>query len=367
MSGHNNEEDASRQSSWEGRRNGRSAAALERLRTAADAQGFVCHAEQWNGVGARYPFECASGHRFERVASSVLYRVRGCQQCRRGAVQDRFEKIVADRGGECLDGRYLGHRVRHQMRCCQGHEWTPEGCSLLQGVWCPHCAGVGNRQRPEGAIRKYGLAQLHARAAEQGGRCLALVYRTGWDYYPFECAAGHSWEAMAYKIFKGSWCRLCADARLAAERTDADGLTRIQAAASAHGGRCLSETYRGVNRPHWFQCASGHTWKALGRSILHGAWCRRCQNNRATLGIEAMHALAQERGGRCLSDTYVNNKTKLTWECHRGHVWSAIPGNVKGRGQWCPQCAILNTIRAKNQWKRKRYEAVHGELEHKQG
>ncbi|QQX88025.1 hypothetical protein JJQ59_21680 [Cupriavidus necator] len=55
----------------------------------------------------------------------------------------------------------------------------------------------------------------------------------------------------------------------------------------------------------------------------------------------------------------MNTSTKLTWECHRGHVWQATPGKVKHHGHWCPQCAILDRVRAKNRWKRKRYEA-HG-------
>ena len=57
------------------------------------------------------------------------------------------------------------------------------------------------------------------------------------------------------------------------------------------------------------------------------------------LTIEDMHTIAKERGGRCLSKTYVNVDTKLKWQCEKGHVWEAIPDCIKNRGQWCPYCS----------------------------
>ncbi|MET3135138.1 putative phosphodiesterase [Oxalobacteraceae bacterium GrIS 1.11] len=51
------------------------------------------------------------------------------------------------------------------------------------------------------------------------------------------------------------------------------------------------------------------------------------------LTIEEMRAIAEERDGLCLSDTYVNGHTHLLWECAMGHQWHAIPGSVK-RGTW---------------------------------
>ena len=53
-----------------------------------------------------------------------------------------------------------------------------------------------------------------------------------------------------------------------------------------------------------------------------------------------MKALAEGRGGRCLSDEYNGSKTKLKWECAYGHGWEAIPNNVKNLGSWCPHCRV---------------------------
>jgi hypothetical protein len=55
------------------------------------------------------------------------------------------------------------------------------------------------------------------------------------------------------------------------------------------------------------------------------------------LSIQDMHVLAQQRRGKCLSEAYVNNRTKLKWCCEKGHVWEATPHNIK-TGHWCPVC-----------------------------
>jgi hypothetical protein len=72
------------------------------------------------------------------------------------------------------------------------------------------------------------------------------------------------------------------------------------------------------------------------------------------LTIEEMKQIAQDRGGECLSDEYVNTMTNLKWRCKDGHVWEARPLNIKRgkdghvwearplnikRGGWCPYCS----------------------------
>ena len=56
------------------------------------------------------------------------------------------------------------------------------------------------------------------------------------------------------------------------------------------------------------------------------------------LTIQEMQKLATTKGGKCLSDTYVNDRTKLLWQCKKGHQWKATPSNIK-QGKWCPRCA----------------------------
>lgn len=55
--------------------------------------------------------------------------------------------------------------------------------------------------------------------------------------------------------------------------------------------------------------------------------------------IETLQAAAIRRGGKCLSTTYVNNKTHYLWECGVcQNQWKATWNNVSSRNSWCPKC-----------------------------
>ncbi|MGH9337405.1 MAG: hypothetical protein ACRD21_26955, partial [Vicinamibacteria bacterium] len=90
----------------------------------------------------------------------------------------------------------------------------------------------------------------------------------------------------------------------------------MQALAKKKGGLCLSEKYKNAHTPLLWQCAQGHRWRARptsvkGRRFGKGTWCRECYLQRLRergwpepLRIEDMRALAESRGGRCLSKIY---------------------------------------------------------------
>lgn len=53
--------------------------------------------------------------------------------------------------------------------------------------------------------------------------------------------------------------------------------------------------------------------------------------------MEELRALAISRGGRVVSNHYINNSTRVRWRCSETHEWEATPASVR-RGSWCPKC-----------------------------
>lgn len=59
--------------------------------------------------------------------------------------------------------------------------------------------------------------------------------------------------------------------------------------------------------------------------------------------IEKIKALAEERGGKCLTDQFINISAKLTWSCgkiHDGkniHTWEQFLDPII-EGAWCQKC-----------------------------
>lgn len=97
---------------------------------------------------------------------------------------------------------------------------------------------------------------------------------------------------------------------------------------------------------------------AWGSEILKGSWCPTCRTeDRRRQGIESMRAIAAERGGQCVSDNYVDNKTRLEWECARGHRWWARPRQIT-TGNWCAQCHFLSQITNEKTRRKRTHEVV---------
>jgi len=333
-------------------------ASFERLKERAKELGWRCLADRWAGYQIPYPFECESGHRFERRPTQMLYRRLECTECQGNALRERWLANVKEKGGELVAGAFTGLLGRYRLRCAAGHEWEAQGRKISEGSWCPTCAHQASARRNR---RSDGLALLQAAAHARGGKCHADSYVDGRQRYLFECERGHRWQTQGSEILRGRWCARCAQkakgAVVAASHFYQDGLKKLQDASRVHGGQCLADVYVGAVEKYRFRCADGHEWSAIASQIWLGHWCPRCAKIKQRSTIEQMQAIAAERGGMCLSTEYEGRHVKLSWQCHLGHVWQTRPAIVKGVS-WCPSCANLARIEKRNRWKRLRYDAV---------
>ena len=94
------------------------------------------------------------------------------------------------------------------------------------------------------------------------------------------------------------------------------------------------------------KCEHNHIFNKTIGSILNGQWCRECYleyGGRLMIGRKNILPIAKEiaktRGGECISEEYVNCKTKLKFRCANGHEWESVFNNIK-KGTWCPICNI---------------------------
>ena len=174
------------------------------------------------------------------------------------------------------------------------------------------------------------IEHCHKIAKEKSGKCLSKIYKNNSSKLEWECSLGHRWEAPLKSIKKGHWCSACT-------RTKKLSIEEMQKIAESKNGKCLSEDYINTKTKLKWKCEKGHIWESTPGNVKHGYWCLKC-SGREKLTIEEMQEIAKERGGKCLSNVYKNMRTKLKWECGKGHIWESTPGNIK-RGSWCPKCS----------------------------
>ena len=144
---------------------------------------------------------------------------------------------------------------------------------------------------------------------------------------------------MPNNIKNGHWCLKCSGK----EKLTIEEMRKI---AEARGGICLSTKYINIATRLKWQCKERHIWEASPQSVSRGNWCLKC-SGKEKLTIEEMRKIAKKLGGKCLSDKYINNRTKLKWQCKDGHIWEARPYHVKS-GHWCRVCANLREGKRKN-------------------
>jgi hypothetical protein len=112
----------------------------------------------------------------------------------------------------------------------------------------------------------------------------------------------------------------------------------MQKLAESRGGKCISEAYVSLKTKLTWQCAKGHTWEAVSYQVRRGTWCPVCNREKRMPTIEEMHLIAESRDGICLSDEYVNSYTNLKWQCANGHIWESTPSRIIHDGAWCKKC-----------------------------
>lgn len=175
---------------------------------------------------------------------------------------------------------------------------------------------------------------MQALAMLYDGECLSEEYKDSHTKLIWKCSLGHQWEASPTNIKQGKWCPFCAGRHQTIEN--------MRSLARLYSGECLSSTYRSAKVKLQWKCKHGHVWEARPDNVNHGYWCPFCAKKRAATkrmgSIKEVQAVAQDRGGICLSDKYLGNNVKLRWQCKQDHIWEATPGNIKS-GKWCPVCA----------------------------
>ena len=327
---------------------------IEEMYKLAEEKGGKCLSENYNGINSKLKWQCKEGHIWETTPSKIK-RGSWCPVCvnKRKGVRIYTIKMMNDiaskRMGKCLSDTYNGYQTKLKWQCEHGHKWEATPGKIVMGRWCPTCAVINRTNARRGNIE-----EMQSIAKERGGLCLSTKYIESHSKLKWQCKEGHTWEATPASIIRGSWCRFC-------EGNYKLTINDMHEIALQKGGKCLSEEYVNVDRKLKWQCKEGHVWETTPDNIKSGHWCpkcsiiRRANSQRST--IEKMREIAEKRGGKCLSNEYVNNHTKIKWQCAEGHTWLARPTDIISN-KWCPICA-KNRMRRPRKYNRNYKEFPH--------
>ena len=363
---------------------------IQEMQELAKQKGGKCLSTEYIDGKTKLQFQCSEGHRWYATPGKIKFG-RWCPRCRTPSVGERicreyFEVIfhhefpaykprwlINDRGNRMeLDGYCKDLKLAFEYQGSQHFESSSlfTGGNLAQRkkddvvkemvckqnevalIIIPYTIEYGDMQKyiieeckknsvklPNeiksvdyttfDVYRLEKIKDMQEFAELKGGTCLSDVYVNCETKLQWKCREGHTFLMTPNKVQQGHWCPYCAGvAKLTIEE--------MHDLAKLKGGRCLSTVYvNGRTKLKW-QCKEGHTWETAPSNVKHGSWCPVCSGN-ISLTIQNMQVLARQKGGKCLSDVYVNCETKLHWQCKEGHTFFMNPNQVQ-QGQWCPKC-----------------------------
>ena len=201
-----------------------------------------------------------------------------------------------------------------------------------------HTQGYGCKKCANTAIsnsKKLSIKDCQISANERGGRCLSTEYINRDTKMKWQCKEGHIWEVAYNNISKSrSWCPKCGKISSANKRRS--NIEECNKIANERGGKCLSAEYINNNTKMKWECEEGHTWETTFTHIKSSqSWCPTCSKHEK-ITIKDCEISATERGGKCLSTEYIVGK-KIKWKCGEGHEWESLFS--RANPQWCPYCS----------------------------
>ena len=292
---------------------------LADMQFAAESKGGLFLSLGYLGNQINHRWRCSAGHEWEAAPSSIR-RGTWCSQCHRASTKftlSDMREVARKKGGECLSTEYANSRTKILWRCGSGHEWLAQPSQVKIGHWCSVCA-IGQK--------KLSIDDLRKLAAVKGGSCLSTTYRKNSNLLAWQCHSGHEWAATGTSVKSGQWCPHCLKY----------SIDEMKSLAMSRGGECLSDAYARIRDKLVWRCGHGHRWETSGSSIVRGGWCPACAGKKK-LDLPSLQNLAATKGGRCLSNEYVDSKFPMLWQCADGHQWSA-PASTIRRGSWCGPC-----------------------------
>ncbi|CAG8514693.1 8815_t:CDS:2 [Scutellospora calospora] len=197
---------------------------------------------------------------------------------------------------------------------------------------------------------KFSLSDTMMIAESYGEKCFSKEYINCEIPMLWECSEYYQWKC-SFRSIKNrhSWCSYCSNRKLnisvAKELACAKnryhqfllslsnikngknwyreymklGLEFAQNLANKRSGTCLSSSYHNRCTSLSWKCSKKHSCTKLDISVAK--------------------AIAYSRGGECLIDSYTNCKSQLLWRCNKNHQWYATLSHVKNDNTWYPYCS----------------------------
>lgn len=288
-----------------------------------------------------------------------------CPQCRNDNLKlpnglEKAKKYAKDKGGKCLSKIYINSYSKLEWKCKnkEHNSWFSKYSAIASGVWCPECGANKNVQ--ENRVRNI-LNYLF--------KTKFLKSKLKWNINPktkkileldgYSKKLGIAFEYQGEHHFKQNVFN------------KKNMLDNIQYKDQIKKENCLINNLKliTINYIKNINCFTSFMLE-INRAIKEVNTQYDLYHNEEELqkifnltlgtGVQKSKLLnankhAKFKNGKCLSQNYINNSTKMEWKCHNeNHLsWFSPYNSVVSNKKWCPECAghkIIDGITLANEY-----------------
>jgi hypothetical protein len=284
-----------------------------------------------------FEIQCELGHVW-KTCWNYLRRGRWCIHCynKNFITNDDVNRVIEERAGVLLTP-YINSKTPIKIKCKYDHEWNSLAYNVVKGgSWCPYCMNfrseeicriafesIFNEKFPK--YRPKQLVGVVGRQLEIDGYCpqLGIGFEHNGDQHYGDV-----------RFFNSKYQK---------NLVENDKL-KIK--------YCNENNIKLVIIPQLFT----HTkYENLISFIVDNLMQQNCQfilpedkniqlnlsgiyhNNRQENWLMTAKMIAENHGGKCLSNTFIQILFPMEWQCKKGHIWMAPLSRIKA-GSWCEQC-----------------------------
>lgn len=225
---------------------------------------------------------------------------------------------LQEKGYQCLTP-YVSSNSNIHVICPNGHKWDARAKKLM--IPCNNCKkcwkiyGVNAKERVAQVIQSRGGTQL----APYDPKIMKV-----------QCEKGHIFERRTASINQGTWCTVCPDPNFARCKA------RFERVVKEKNLTVLSP-YIDTHKTVQLMCHVGHTYWQAPSDLYRTSGCSHCRGLTKEASEIKFRKYVQDKGG-VITGEYINNCTKVSVVCDKGHNFAIAPSNTL-RGGWCSKCA----------------------------
>jgi len=369
-----------------------------KIKNIIESKQGKCLFSEYVDHASKYNIQCKNNHLWSTTYTSIVRQNTWCPQCSGSAKLsiDIAKNIAKERKGECLSNEYKDLLTKLEWKCNYNHKWKANLNSVKNvNSWCPYCnVNTGEeitrnimellfedkfiRCRPKwlNGLELDGYCESKKIAFEYDGKQhFEFIKMFHQNQEGFEdrlmkdkqknelCEMNHIIllripynvkfdEIKSYIINKSEEKNLIVPKKeieidyktfINIYTQNDDKYEELKKIVESKGVNIIDKKYVSSKSKIKLKCKNMHEWETTPHDIKNKRRiCFQCPycSKKKKYTLEEMHKLAKEHEGYCLSNVYVNNKTKLKWECKQGHIWETQPSLIL-KGCWCAICNNL--------------------------